>query len=513
MEHLLQGLLHLTENDRNVLTRMSQCLPLLADVARADAFILAVNQTGTGALVVADANPNTVPPLYPDSLIGRNVSWADEPAVRKAITRGSPVQRVNRVLVYGHPTVQDVYPIWNEQRVIGALSIEVGLLEAERQRRKSNVFRDAVAQLRDMVLRGQLDGSTSITPLGEHDGPIVIDQSGEILYISSIAENLFRKLEYTHSLLHTNVSELRTDESVFFSATETGACVEKTVQDKQLTLVKKAIPLVAGRRDGWMSHVPRRHREIDGVFLVLHDITDEREKEQELRIKSAMIKEIHHRVKNNLQTIAALLRMQSRRTESADVADILRETITRILSIAVVHEFLATDESPIVNITEVSQRIVTEVARSILDPEKRIRVTLEGRDIYLPSQQATSCALVINELLQNAVEHGYVALSEGTITVSLAEDGDRCTLTITDDGQGLRSDFALGKESSLGLQIIQTLVKEDLKGTFELKNVPGSGARAVVSFPTQLAAQRKPAAQVSGLDAAVKTDGVAVRVA
>ena len=348
--------------------------------------------------------------------------------------------------------------------------------------------------------------------IGEHDGPIVIDHTGRILYISSIAENLYRKLEYTHSLLHTSVAELRTDESVFFSAQETGACVEKTVQDRHLTLVKKAIPLVAGRRDGWLSHVPRRHREMDGVLLVLQDITEEREKEQELRIKSAMIKEIHHRVKNNLQTIAALLRMQSRRTSSPEVAEILRETITRILSIAVVHEFLATDESPIVNITEVSQRIITEVTRSILDPDKRIRVTLEGSDIYLPTQQATSCALVINELLQNAVEHGYVTLNEGTITVSLAQEDHRCTITITDDGQGLRSDFALSKESSLGLQIIQTLVKEDLKGTFELKNVPGRGARAVVSFPAQSAAQhRQPSG--GGLDGAPQPVRMPARVA
>ena len=209
-----------------------------------------------------------------------------------------------------------------------------------------------------------------------------------------------------------------------------------------------------------------------------------------------MINEIHHRVKNNLQTIAALLRLQARRTGSPEVAEMLQESINRILSIAVVHEFLAHEENSNVNIREVSQRIVTEVSRSILDPEKHIRFSLEGDDILLPTQQATSCALIINELLQNSVEHGYASQSEGTITVRLRQNEDHHQLEVIDDGQGLTEDGERGQARSLGLQIVQTLVSEDLKGRFELRNVTADdcsgdavgashGTRALVSFPKQ----------------------------
>ena len=485
MDVLLEDLPRLNENDRSYLSRMAQALPLLADIARADVLIYVASEALGSAAVAAEAKPHTVPPIYPSSVLGRVETKEEEPAVLRAITRGSPVQRVNRVLVHGHPTVQDVYPIWSDQRVIGALSVEVGLLEAERQRRKSPVFRRAVRQLRLMVLRGQLEGAANVTPLGEHDGPLVVDHRGQIRYISSIAENLYRKLEYTHSLLGANVANLRTDEAVYFKAMETGACVEQVVQEGPLTWVKKAVPLVGRPREGWLGRLRGLNDELAGVIVVIHDITDERRKEQELKIKSAMIKEIHHRVKNNLQTIAALLRLQARRTGSPEVGEMLQETINRILSIAVVHEFLAHDESSIVNIREVSQRIVTEVARSILDPEKRIHFSLEGDDIYLPTQQATSCALIINELLQNAVEHGYATRSEGVITVRLRENADQHQVEIVDDGQGLAPDVNGHQAVSLGLQIVQTLVREDLKGHFELQNVDGRGARALVLFPKQ----------------------------
>jgi two-component sensor histidine kinase len=242
---------------------------------------------------------------------------------------------------------------------------------------------------------------------------------------------------------------------------------------------------VAQHRKSFWGRLRWQRDEIDGVIVVVHDITDQRQKEQELKIKSTMIQEIHHRVKNNLQTIAALLRIQARRTGSPEVGEMLRETTNRILSIAVVHEFLAHDESNIVNVREVCHRIVTEVARSILDPEKHIKFSLEGVDIYLPTQQATSCALIVNELLQNAVEHGFATSTEGTVSISLLDQGDQLTVEIVDDGQGLSADGGEAQETSLGLQIVRTLVREDLKGHFELRNADGHGVQAIVSFPKQ----------------------------
>jgi two-component sensor histidine kinase len=119
-----------------------------------------------------------------------------------------------------------------------------------------------------------------------------------------------------------------------------------------------------------------------------------------------------------------------------------------------------------------------------VQPDKRIRLIVGGPSIYLPAQQATTCALVINELLQNAVEHGYERKPGGTISVNFRDDGDRVVIAVADDGQGLPEDFSLEQADSLGLQIVQTLVRDDLKGQFELKE--GDGVSAIVTFPKQI---------------------------
>src|SRR5581483_12029206 len=132
--------------------------------------------------------------------------------------------------------------------------------------------------------------------------------------------------------------------------------------------IKKVIPLCGSEHKGWLARRFSREVGAPGAIVVIEDVTEQARKEQELRIKSAMIQEIHHRVKNNLQTIAALLRMQARRAPTDAVAETLRQSVSRILSVAVVHEFLSKDDASVINIHEVCGRIVSEVTRGTLDP-------------------------------------------------------------------------------------------------------------------------------------------------
>lgn len=472
----------LDENDRSFLLRVQQHLLLLADLARADV-LLYVPAVDDSAVVVAQAEPNTVPPIYTESLVGEQLTPLQDAAVFRALRKGRVAHHLDTELVRGAPTVQDVYPIVREQHVIGALAIETSLLERERQRKKSGIFRSAVAQIRSMILRGQLEGGEHVGRLGEHNGSLVVSNDGQILYVSSIAENLYRKMGLTQSLLHRRVGDLSTDESAVFEALETGGCVEQVVQQSRFTWLRRAIPLVATREQRWLGRLIGSTTEVDGVLLVIEDITEERQKEQALRIKSAMMQEIHHRVKNNLQTIAALLRLQARRSGSPVAGEILQQTINRILSIAVVHEYLSHDQQSIVALREVGQRIIHEVTQSILDPEKHIRFVFEGDHVALPAQQATSCALVLNELLQNAVEHAYPGHAEGLVRVVLHDEGDDLRLEVLDDGRGLPAGFDVERDGSLGLQIVRTLVNDDLKGTFSLVTLRPQGVRAVVTFP------------------------------
>lgn len=467
-------------------------LDLLADLTLAD--VLLLGRSGDEVAVLAHARPSPAPSLYQQELSGRRLRAEQVAPIARMLSEGRVRHQMHGTVVGGVPIVRETFAVQDAQRrVVAALVTETAVLEHERHRKRSGVFKHAVARVRDLIIGGRLEGGRNIGRLGVHDGIIVIDSDGLIQYVTAATDSLYRLLGYGDSLLNTQLSELDTNEYIAFRAMETATCLEQRVIEQDRVWIKKAIPLLPPETQGWQSLLPVRARRSTGAIIVIQDVTDQVRKEQELRVKSAMIQEIHHRVKNNLQTISALLRLQARRTESPAIAEILTQTVSRIQSVAVVHEFLSKDESSIINIHEVSNRILREVTHGTLDPAKRISLSLEGaKHFLLPAQQATSCALIINELLQNAVEHGYGGLGAGAITVRLLQTEDSMAVEIEDDGRGLPPGFE-AQRGGLGLQIVRTLVNEDLKGQFQLedaRDVEASsgaesrrGVRAVVSFP------------------------------
>jgi len=188
-----------------------------------------------------------------------------------------------------------------------------------------------------------------------------------------------------------------------------------------------------------------------------------------LMVKSAIIQEMHHRVKNNLQQIASLLRLQMHYVGERNVEQVLTESLNRILAIASVHELLSREDLDIISVKKIAESIVAATSQGVVAPGKHIRMQIEGPDILLPSSQATSVALVLNELLQNAVEHGFGdGVDEGHISIALAEEAHQIRLTVTNDGTPLPDDFDFRKNDSLGLQIVDSLVRGDLQGKFSL---------------------------------------------
>ena len=170
-----------------------------------------------------------------------------------------------------------------------------------------------------------------------------------------------------------------------------------------------------------MRALPVLHKgKVQRLVVLVSDVTELRKKEKELLIKSAVIQEIHHRVKNNLQTIASLLRLQARRSTSPEVQAALRESVNRILSISVVHEFLSQQDAEIIDVAEVARNILETVSQNMLEPEFDLNTELDGNTVILPSEQASSLALVINELIQNSLEHAFVGRKKGTIGISIS---------------------------------------------------------------------------------------------
>lgn len=188
-----------------------------------------------------------------------------------------------------------------------------------------------------------------------------------------------------------------------------------------------------------------------------------------LMVRSAIIQEMHHRVKNNLQQVASLLRLQMHYVKERSIEQVLNESLNRILAISSVHELLSREDLDIISVRQIAESIVAATKQSLIAPTKHITFSVEGPDILLPSSQATSLALILNEIVQNAIEHGYCdGHDEGSIDVQLHEDAREVVLTVTNGGKVISGDFDIRKSSSLGLQIVDSLSHGDLHGQFTL---------------------------------------------
>jgi len=158
---------------RSGLREVESAMPVLADILRCD--VVLYTPTYAGAIALAESRPATVPSICAERQVGRLVSRTEEPAVIRVLGSGKPARRLSRGLVHGAPTVQDVFPVMRDGACVAAVVFEVGLIEHERQRRKSPVFKNTVELLRWAALAGRVAGARELSRLGDHDGPLVID--------------------------------------------------------------------------------------------------------------------------------------------------------------------------------------------------------------------------------------------------------------------------------------------------------------------------------------------------
>jgi two-component sensor histidine kinase/putative methionine-R-sulfoxide reductase with GAF domain len=256
-----------------------------------------------------------------------------------------------------------------------------------------------------------------------------------------------------------------------------------------------AMPLLAQERVLGVLHVVARPAAglTDGDMALLRSIGAQigiavenmrlREEARRAEALSTLIQEMHHRIKNNLQTVADLLSLEMSTSPSPAARKSLRDSISRIKSIAVVHELLSLEQLRLTDITELARQVCDISLRQLVRPDQRVTAEINGPAIYLPSKQATALALVMNELIANALEHAFSLNSrDGRLTIALAQDGAQVTVSIADNGRGLPSDFDVTERRGLGLQIVRTLVTKDLAGALHLENRPEGGSRATMTF-------------------------------
>jgi two-component system, sensor histidine kinase PdtaS len=248
-----------------------------------------------------------------------------------------------------------------------------------------------------------------------------------------------------------------------------------------------AVPLVVREKAiGVLSCYTNRPRDFSesdiALFSTLANQTALAIENARLVTNAAVVREMHHRIKNNLQTVAMLLRMQASSGENLSARDVLQISVNRILSIAAVHEILSQEGFRFVDVKDVAERIAQLTAQNMISPDRRIAIHVTGEALVLSSKAATSLALVINELLQNALEHAFVGQAQGTVTISLGRSPHHYIIEVSDDGVGLPQE----RPSSTGLEIVETLVRDDLRGKIAFKGGK-QGTQVVIRLSQSIA--------------------------
>ncbi len=453
---------------------------MAADVSRAD-LLLCCLAASDRALLLRHVMPASIASLYPAEATGASYNSEEQPLLLRALHGGRSGSEPREIKGSRAPIIQDVHPINNDAGiVIGALVVQTNMFAHERHRRRSYIFRHAVSCMLQMCVRGELECTQHLSRFGPYDGVYLVDHTRTVLYMSGIAANLFRLAGLNVDVEGQRVADLEPlDEEMVDEVLIAGHCLEKRRETPDGRVwVRMALPLCMAAQGlpffspaRWRRLLRRRKgANIDAALVLLHNATDAVQKQRELNVKSAIIQEVHHRVKNNLQTIAAILRIQARRSESDETRQQLTEAVNRILSVSVIHEFLSEDEHQPINIRDLADRIAGQVNQVAGTPEQEIDIRVHGPSVRLPSGQATPVAMVINELMLNAVEHGLRGYRRGQIDIGLQDLGDRVRVTVENSGSSLPPNFDAQRAGSLGLQIIHTLVTDDLKGTLLLEN-------------------------------------------
>jgi two-component sensor histidine kinase len=237
--------------------------------------------------------------------------------------------------------------------------------------------------------------------------------------------------------------------------------IEEIEQTTEVTLLTRSIPLLRQLKDDV---------EVTGGVLLLRDVSELRRRDRLLLTKDATIREIHHRVKNNLQTISSLLRLQGRRLTSPEAKEAVAESVRRIRTIALVHETLSREPGEDISFIEIVRPLMRLVEEGLQSADRPVTFQAKGDGGRLPATIATPLSVVILELLQNAVDHGFPEGSAGgAVMVVLSHDEDELQIQVVNNGIALSSDFDFAKATGLGLSIVRTLVTTELAGTIEMR--------------------------------------------
>jgi two-component system, sensor histidine kinase PdtaS len=440
---------------------------VLADLSFSDLLLYVRDQQDETFVICAQLRPFTSQTLYPHDMVGTRVTQPEQPIVERAFREGRVWAQDDPVLVDGIPIRMDAVPVRFEGEVVGVVTKEGSPATSRRPGRMEQVYLDAAEHVSRMIGAGLFPYPD--TPTGDWprvgDGLLTFDENGRVTWASPNAVSALRRLGLSQNLLGRHLDELGLGHTPVSEALGSRQLMDGELARGDSHVRIRVLPLIDADRSV-------------GALALARDVSELRQKDRVISVKDATIREIHHRVKNNLQTIASLLRLQSRRVSSEEAKAALNESVLRIASIALVHETLSEEPQDVAEFGEVARRIGQMVGDGFVLPNQNVEVKVSGRAGPLGADLATPLAVTLAELLQNAIEHAFPDDRAWTLKFDLSRDGDEVVLVVWDDGVGIRGNVLDG--ARLGLQIVRSLIDE-LGGNMSV--AADDGTRVEVRVP------------------------------
>ena len=484
-ENLLGSRTTITLDQADRLRELVANWQLLADLSFADLILWVpirkdIKMWPSGHIAIAHIRPTTAATVFTNDVIGDEIAWGirtniDEALSHGEIIRDSQFEQPGMMLVK-----EEAIPVTFNGQAIAVISRHRDVEQMRTAGKLEINYREIAHQLYQMVAEGNFpykNAGSLIEPAPRvGDGLIRLDVNGVISFASPNAKSAFSRMGWHGDLEGHNLGEAAqqvsiTTENPHEEGIKTqlnGKILRRVeIENKGTTIDFLVLPLIQGE-------------DRIGAIVLLQNVTELRRLDRALVTKDATIREIHHRVKNNLQTVSALLRLQSRRIDDPSAAAALDEAVRRIASIALVHETLSNSDETTVAFDEVLTSLVTHSLE--LSPRMgQLKIERIGKIGSLESRLATPLSLVVTELIHNALEHG-LATSGTQLRIELQRYSNEGLVTISDDGVGLPDGFNLATSANLGLQIVLTLTENELNGELKLESSE-KGTQAKLRFP------------------------------
>ena len=454
---------------------------IIADLSFADLVLWLPDREGTGFWAGGQQRPTTGPTSYVDDLVGAFIPHGRRLLLDTALAQGRVVREGDPEWRDAVPVRVEAIPVRRQGRILAVIGRHTNLLGVRTPSRLELSYLQTASDLTQMIAEGtfphagQRSDHTDSPRVG--DGFVRIDAAGTVTYASPNALSVYRRLGLATDLAGLDLAKVtrelipasrRPDEETVSAVLGGRAPRDTELSNGRTVVIVRAVPL-------------RNAAGPTGALVLLRDVTDLRNRDRELVTKDATIREIHHRVKNNLQTVAALLRLQARRMTVPEARAALEEAVRRVGSIALVHDTLSQSLDESVEFDEIVDRLRVMVA-DVAASEAPLTSSRTGRFGVLPSEVATPLAMVLTELLQNATEHAFAG-GPGHVDVAGERTEGTLQVVVTDDGQGLPDEFDPASSTSLGLSIVRTLIESELGGSLAIGRAEGSGTKVEVRIP------------------------------